>query len=168
MPKTVKGVGGGKRHPLNMRTTAETRERLEASAAASGRSLAQEVEYRLEQSFSWEEVVERAFGGPDVRRIVELVITGFNYSGRAMAHAKGHPDWTPAEWMRDPECYRAAAEGVVEALVMAEPDADWERSWEEIDLVCDSIKSKIGAILVRQGKLEYHFKKEEVDVDPKA
>jgi hypothetical protein len=51
MPKTTKPTGGAKRYPLNMRTTRETRERLEAAAAASGRSLAQEVEFRLEQSF---------------------------------------------------------------------------------------------------------------------
>lgn len=42
---------GGKRYPLNMRTTKETRERLEQAALASGRSLAQEVEFRIEQSF---------------------------------------------------------------------------------------------------------------------
>ncbi len=44
--------GEGKRVPLNMRTTRETREKLEKSAAESGRSLAQEVEYRLERSFA--------------------------------------------------------------------------------------------------------------------
>jgi hypothetical protein len=40
----------GKRYPLNMRTTRELRKRVEAAARASGRSLAAEVEYRLEQS----------------------------------------------------------------------------------------------------------------------
>jgi hypothetical protein len=46
----------GKRHPLNMRTTAELRAKIEAAAAASGRSLVQEVEYRLERSFLADEV----------------------------------------------------------------------------------------------------------------
>jgi uncharacterized protein (DUF1778 family) len=41
----------GKRYPLNMRTTKAVRDRLEAAARASGRSLTQEVEFRLEQSF---------------------------------------------------------------------------------------------------------------------
>lgn len=40
----------GKRFPLNMRTTKELREAMEAAAKFSGRSLAQEVEYRLERS----------------------------------------------------------------------------------------------------------------------
>jgi hypothetical protein len=40
-----------KRFPLNMRTTKEMRKRLEDGAARSGRSLIQEVEGRLEDSF---------------------------------------------------------------------------------------------------------------------
>lgn len=47
-----------KRCPLNMRTTPALRERLEKCAARSGRSLAQEVEYRLEQSVMVDSVVE--------------------------------------------------------------------------------------------------------------
>jgi hypothetical protein len=45
----------GKRYPLNMRTTRELRERIIAAAHASGRSLVQEVEYRLERSFQLED-----------------------------------------------------------------------------------------------------------------
>jgi hypothetical protein len=63
MPRTIKSEGGGKRHPLNMRTTKETRERLAAAASANGRSLAQEVEIRLERSF-------------DVRPVMNVVAAG--------------------------------------------------------------------------------------------
>lgn len=41
----------GKRTPLNMRTTRQLRDRLAEAARVSGRSLAQEVEFRLEDSF---------------------------------------------------------------------------------------------------------------------
>ena len=41
----------GKKFALNMRTTQEIRTKLEAAAAASGKSLAQEAEARLEKSF---------------------------------------------------------------------------------------------------------------------
>lgn len=44
----------GKRVPLSMRTTQELRDKMDEAAKSSGRSLAQEVEYRLERSF-WEE-----------------------------------------------------------------------------------------------------------------
>jgi hypothetical protein len=48
----------GKRYPLNMRTTRELRDRIVAAAGASGRSLVQEVEYRLEQSFQQGDTAE--------------------------------------------------------------------------------------------------------------
>ena len=40
-----------KRHALGVRTTKALKEKLEDAAATTGRSVAQEVEYRLEQSF---------------------------------------------------------------------------------------------------------------------
>jgi hypothetical protein len=45
----------GKRWPLSLRTTKELREGLERAAAKSGRSLAQEVEHRLEASLELEQ-----------------------------------------------------------------------------------------------------------------
>jgi len=54
MPKrTVKG--DGKKQPFNMRTTAALRKKIETAAGKSGRSLVQEVEYRVEMSFHHEE-----------------------------------------------------------------------------------------------------------------
>jgi hypothetical protein len=47
--------GSGKKSPLNMRTTQALREKLEMAAGLSGRSLVQEVEFRLEQSFDRED-----------------------------------------------------------------------------------------------------------------
>jgi hypothetical protein len=51
MPKKATGTRGrGKRVSLNMKTTEKTREMLVRAAAASGRSLVQEVEHRVERS----------------------------------------------------------------------------------------------------------------------
>lgn len=58
MPKKLP-EGEGKRVPLNMRTTRETRDRLEKAADESGRSLAQEVEIRLERSFDFQSIIEQ-------------------------------------------------------------------------------------------------------------
>ncbi len=52
-----------KRHPLNMRTTKELRDKVERAAKLSGRSLVQEVEYRLERSF-WEDEVRDGLPSP--------------------------------------------------------------------------------------------------------
>ena len=51
---TGKGKSSGKLYPLSMRTSLEIRQGLEAAAAKSGRSLAQEVERRVEDSFKLE------------------------------------------------------------------------------------------------------------------
>jgi hypothetical protein len=50
----------GKRHAVGIRTTREVKDLLQRAADLSGRSLAQEIEYRLEASFQTED----AFGGP--------------------------------------------------------------------------------------------------------
>jgi hypothetical protein len=70
MPKKVtrtRRKEAGKRYALNMRATFEVRQALERAAAQSGRSLAQEVEHRLERSFHEQELLpetlELAFGG---------------------------------------------------------------------------------------------------------
>jgi hypothetical protein len=73
MPKTTKRAGGGKRYPLNMRTTKETRDKLEAAAVASGRSLVQEVEARLERSFQQ----EAALGTPELARLAFQMAANF-------------------------------------------------------------------------------------------
>jgi len=44
----------GKRYAFGMRTTKELRDKIRLAAYLSGRSLTQEVEFRLEKSF-WEE-----------------------------------------------------------------------------------------------------------------
>lgn len=49
----------GRRFPLNMSTTKVLHDRLDAEIKASGRSLAQEVEYRLERSFLEQDFAEQ-------------------------------------------------------------------------------------------------------------
>lgn len=55
--------GEGKRVPLNMRTTQDLRLKLDAAAEATGRSLAQEIEFRLEQSLSNDLLMRILVGG---------------------------------------------------------------------------------------------------------
>jgi hypothetical protein len=106
MPRTARATGDGKRYPLNMRTTRETRERLEAAAAATGRSLAQEVEARLERSFHQEAVL----GGPEIARIAFLMAARF-------ALAVDSADWT-----RDPIAYSNGVAEVLDALLREFPN----------------------------------------------
>jgi hypothetical protein len=135
MPRTAKGAGGGKRHPLNMRTTKETRERLEAAASTNGRSLAQEVEVRLERSFT----EEGALGGPDMRRLAYLMISAFATAGRLSAAGKEH-------WIDDPMCYRAGLVGVVDALLIGLPDA----TLEDVAILIESLKGRLLTRIARE------------------
>ena len=54
-----------KRSPLNTKTTASLKARIEASAAASGRPVSHEVEFRLEQALDF----DREFHGREASEI---------------------------------------------------------------------------------------------------
>ena len=83
--------GEGKRTPLNMRTTRELRERLEREAADSGRSLVQEVEFRLERSFRDEDALIKAFGGRDTYDVLRVM-------GSVAAQIQTRTGKTVADW----------------------------------------------------------------------
>src|SRR3954451_23134237 len=61
MPKKVVPDGPGRRVPIMGRTTADLRRKLEESAAASGRSLALELENRLEKTFDTDNLITRVY-----------------------------------------------------------------------------------------------------------
>ena len=71
MPRTA--VGGGKRVPLSMKTTREIRDMMDQAAKASGRSLAQEVERRLEQSCR-PSLAEEYAGSRYAVKLIEVVV----------------------------------------------------------------------------------------------
>jgi hypothetical protein len=75
----------GKRYPLNMRTTKELRDQLERAAVDSGRSLAQEVEFRIGRSFDRNATVLEAFGTGENS---ELIKTLFFLLGSPKIHSK--------------------------------------------------------------------------------
>ncbi len=78
-PKAKPAKRVDRRKTTSTRITPETRAKLEATAAQSGRSLAQEIEFRLEQSFEEDE----AFGGRQLRALFTL------FGGAAVLIEKG-------------------------------------------------------------------------------
>lgn len=82
-----------KRTPLNLRTTAELRARLDAAASENGRSITQEVERRLERSFDRpkdslpgifsDEVRSYLRSTPAAARFVEAIADTFLHITRA-------------------------------------------------------------------------------------
>jgi TraY domain len=72
-----KGPFEDKRRTLTTRITDATRQRLEEARAATGRSLSQEIEFRLDGSFRGEdltaEFLRRTFGDENSLKFVELL-----------------------------------------------------------------------------------------------
>jgi hypothetical protein len=134
MPRTTKPAGGGKRHPLNMRTTRETRDRLEAAAAANGRSLAQEVEARLERSFA----EEAGFGGPEMRNVAYLMASAFALNGQHSAAGKPN-------WIAEKEFYLAGVVGAANALLQARPDVTDQDAARTIEALKIRLLSRIAS-----------------------
>jgi hypothetical protein len=135
-----------------VRMREELRSRLEREAKRKNISLNAEIVDRLTHSFNHEAAVEAALGGPEGRRIAMHMVSAFNQSGAETAYTLGHPEWSAAEWMNDPQCYRAAVWAVLRALILAQPKAEWTR--DEVGGEFEEIKSHIASVLVRAGKLK--------------
>src|SRR4051794_37885308 len=73
MPRTTRGPEGLKLGAIGFRTTREVREKLEKAARESGRSLSQEIEIRLAQSFESESLIDQIYGNPHSRAVMALV-----------------------------------------------------------------------------------------------
>jgi len=65
--------GSPKRSSFNTRLRADTKEALEAEAKISGRSLSEEIEFRLEQSLRDKATQIEALGGEDTYEILRLL-----------------------------------------------------------------------------------------------
>lgn len=146
-----KSETAGKRYPLNMRTTLETRQRLERAARASGRSLVQEVEYRLDKSFSDEDWQKRIFGGLKARPATERMVAAFLSEGQMAARLSGLISDEPADkavdkkidWIDNRECYLAAMFGAFHANMLAVPNV----TAEDIHLWCEAVKGRAQTFL---------------------
>ncbi|WP_262272224.1 LuxR C-terminal-related transcriptional regulator [Microvirga yunnanensis] len=82
----------GRRPPVSFRTTEAMRDRLERAASAAGRSITQEIEHRLEQSFHEEDLLSRYFGSDDAIELLKEIALIINHqmarSGRSWRNDK--------------------------------------------------------------------------------
>ena len=119
-----------KRHPVGFRTTAALKDQLEKAAKASGRSVAQEVEFRLEGSFRNEALLGEAMTltfGRWLAGLLALLGKTMRHAGTEMARREldQHKDIRAGiseleNWHRHPPAFnqaRLAAISLLEALV---------------------------------------------------
>lgn len=122
MPRTTAPKGEGKRYPLNMRTTKETRDKLAAAASESGRSLAQEVEFRINRSF----VDDEMFSSHAVRLWAILMADEFHKAGIQAARYEDVPA-DDRSWMQNTRCFTQATFAVMDRMLQnaeRQPGAD--------------------------------------------
>ena len=141
--------GAGKRHGLSLRTTLETQTRLKEAAARSGRSIAQEVEWRLEKSFEEEDKKKE----DEKNNLVALALQGDEKTaewlrnqaaamGAAMAYAEGH--WENNIYAKI--CVKAACEAVMERT-LARTKTGTKR--EDLDISRVEMMMKAGVLYGR-------------------
>jgi len=110
----------GERVPMSFRVTPEFKAKLDQAANESGRSLAQEIELRLERSFDEE------------RHLTDILELGFGQQAAALMLAIGHvvremaplPRPGSPGWLSDPEPYRRMVESINLLLQAIDPVED--------------------------------------------
>ena len=128
----------GERVHAGLRLTPEAKGRIERAAQRSGRSLSQEMEFRLERSFS----LDTAFGSGEMLDMALKMATAFAIAGNARAVEKGI-----AHWLDDADCYRSAMLSVFSMLLRGQPNGD-EASTA---LAIEALKSSHLTWLAQQG-----------------
>jgi hypothetical protein len=105
-----------KRNNVTIRMRDELKGKVLHSADDQERSISQEIEYRLERSFT----DEAAFGGPEMQRLAYHMVAAFALP--AYQHASDK-----ANWVHDQAGYRAGVIGVCDALLQGFADEDAAR-----------------------------------------
>jgi hypothetical protein len=101
-----------------LRVTPELKGRIERAAKKSGRSLSQEMEFRIERSLS----LEDAFGSGEMHDMARRMATAFAIAGESRAVEKG----IGPNWIDDPDSYRSAMFSVFATLLRGAPKGDDE------------------------------------------
>ena len=102
---------------LKARMREPLRARLEAAAKRRGVSLNAELVDRVERSFAKDD----AFGGLVIANMARLMAAAFLQGGQRTAHESNHPNWRPAQWVHNADCYDAAVKAVVRVLRSLRP-----------------------------------------------
>jgi hypothetical protein len=110
--------GEGKRHPVGIRTTEELKAQIEAAALMSGRSVAAEIEHRLERSFrddGWlDAALDAAYGSRNAGVLMLL--------GRVMRDASAFAEATTLpDWLDDHGDFDAVARGLDTVIAALRP-----------------------------------------------
>jgi hypothetical protein len=106
---------------FRLRLPDQLRVALDEAAANSGSSLNHEIVRRLQASFDEQDVLDQLLRDQSFRTMALLMIMGLKRGGERGAEVRGHPEWTPEDWLTDSFAYRVAAYTVMDTLGIGEP-----------------------------------------------
>jgi hypothetical protein len=114
-----KGEYADKAATISTRITADLRGWLERAAKNSGRTLSQEIENRLRQTFVEEERMIDRFGGERTARILQVVAS--------VLHGVRNPENPEADWLDDPCAFDLGVDAIYWSLAPVRPPhpPDW-------------------------------------------
>jgi predicted transcriptional regulator len=133
----------GERVHVGFRVPPDLKRRLEAAAKTSTRSISQEAELRLEQSFRSQDFL----GGVEVQQLLDKVALAFAHEGQLAADSKRKR----GEWAGDPECYQAAMLGAMETLLLQQPEPKVGTLPESIQAQIESLRGRMATHIHRWG-----------------
>jgi hypothetical protein len=107
-PKRKQEVG------LRLRMKEPLRAKIEREAKRGKISMNAAIIDILERHFAKGD----AFGGPEIEQIAKTIAANFKLAGDM---ASGSPQEPPSVWLRNADCFRAAAEAVAETLKALAP-----------------------------------------------
>lgn len=119
-----KGEFSDKSKVISTRIRADTREALEAAAAASGRSLSQEIERRLRRSFDIDRGSVAHLGGPQMYAILRTISAVMDLAGKQAFFFRNKALPENTDWLRDPYAYDQAMRAVAHVLEGFRPPGD--------------------------------------------
>lgn len=125
-PKKPKGrppVSPDARRSKNFtfRSRAALHEKLSAAANGASRSISEEIEYRLEQSFEGERRAYEVFGNREVYGIMRVIGAAIHEAGSAAGFYASHSSEGAAQWLRQPWAYDQAVKAAMRVFEALRP-----------------------------------------------
>ena len=113
-----------RKHIMSVRVREKLRRQLEQSAEEEGRTLSQEVEFRVEQSFDRTELIfdsmKLAYGA-ELAGLLMLVGRAMSGAGRLSGLKGNTVQYTGTEWLADPYAYEQALNAAVAVMRALRP-----------------------------------------------
>jgi hypothetical protein len=129
-------VQPGDRVPLSLRVSPEIKQNIDHASEVSGRSQSQEVEFRIEHSFTRENLLNDALAlrhGPQGAAVLMAVSDALRlvtmFAGGALIDEGG--EWSLDDcWLDDARCYEAAAKAITLVLRGLHPTNPVATGWK--------------------------------------